>query len=319
MQLILPCKKENNLKYLLDKILYKQRECNPDDVDFFKNLGICLSILEFLSFNFFISLRTRKSIKAYSFAKSLVFELWTVRIILAKLKINLSGFDDIFPNIKKFRDALAHFDERIEGKIIKNKNQVAKTVKGARKSVAGGLLQSPDHGKSWYGNPTVAVNISILDDGLISPFAIMDHHFIINDENGAVDIELKEDKFIRLVEWLEKEIQVNDRFFNTHLQSDDFISFPKNIIGPITAENFKLLKSGDKLFHAQYGVVELISLEVRINVSLIKVKFNQGGVIVLLSGSDFFPIDNWLSQKTFMLTTENKFIFYDISRGARFV
>ncbi len=62
--------------------------------------------------------------RSYGAAKQIVMELWAIRAFLSRLKIETDSFDKIVPNLKAFRDAIAHIDERAEGKML---------VRGGRK------------------------------------------------------------------------------------------------------------------------------------------------------------------------------------------
>jgi hypothetical protein len=53
--------------------------------------------------------------RSYGAAKQIITELWAIRAFLIKLHIATDRLDKIAPNLKAFRDAIAHIDERAGG------------------------------------------------------------------------------------------------------------------------------------------------------------------------------------------------------------
>lgn len=185
---------------LINKILSK-RGIDNEKSDYYKNLFISLKVLDYSAGMFFKTLPLSDKFQAYGYAKLTVFELWTVRIILTKLGLDLSYFDkELFPDIKSFRDALAHLDERIEGNIRINRKNVP--VKWETQTVADGKLTSSDGGKSWIGKGSL-FNISFDGSkGAHSPFGLVNDHLIINTEEGMLDYKLTPEVFKKLNDWL---------------------------------------------------------------------------------------------------------------------
>ena len=87
--------------------------------------------------------------RSYGAAKQIVMELWAIRAFLVKLHIATDCIDIIAPNLKTFRNAVAHIDERAEGTILARKG-IRENIIRSRTSLAGGLLKTND-GVHWTG------------------------------------------------------------------------------------------------------------------------------------------------------------------------
>ncbi|MGH6672429.1 MAG: hypothetical protein ACRECV_10725 [Xanthobacteraceae bacterium] len=137
--------------------------------------------------------------RSYGAAKQIVMELWAIRSFLIKLRVNLEEFDKLIPNIRAFRDAIAHIDERAEGMLVIKGKQ--KPISKSRASLAGGLLQSDD-GVHWTGFK-FCYGIIGTSDGLYTTFGLVRDWIVTNTDGGAVELQLTPnlfaelDKFIR--------------------------------------------------------------------------------------------------------------------------
>jgi hypothetical protein len=133
--------------------------------------------------------------RAYGAAKQVVMELWAIRAFLVKLNIEINSFDEIVPNLKAFRDAIAHIDERAEGTMLVRGAMRANII-SSKTSLAGGLLTTAD-GIRWTGLNYCYGLIGSLD-GLCTTFGLIRDWIITNTDQGAIEIQLTSDLFERL-------------------------------------------------------------------------------------------------------------------------
>jgi hypothetical protein len=135
--------------------------------------------------------------RSYSAAKQIVMELWTIRALLIKLQINTVRFDTIAPNLKAFRNAIAHIDERAKEKILA-RGRKRESIVRSRTSLAGGQLGTDD-GVHWAGFDYCygLVGSSI---GLYTPFGLVRDWIITNTDQGAVELQLTSRLFEKLDE-----------------------------------------------------------------------------------------------------------------------
>ena len=135
--------------------------------------------------------------RAYAAAKQIVMELWAIRAFFVKLGIGSDHLDKIVPNLKAFRDAIAHIDERAEGTMLVGKGTRTYLVPG-QKSLAGGLLQSID-GVHWTGF-NYCYGLIGSKDGLWTTFGLIRDWVVTNTYQGVVELHLNEDLFEKLDE-----------------------------------------------------------------------------------------------------------------------
>jgi hypothetical protein len=133
--------------------------------------------------------------RAYGAAKQIVMELWAIRAFLIKLNIEIDSFDEIVPNLKAFRDAIAHIDERAEGTMLVRGNTRADIIR-SKTSLAGGLLTSAD-GIRWTGL-NYCHGLIGSSDGLYTAFGLVRDWIITNTDRGAIEIQLTSDLFEKL-------------------------------------------------------------------------------------------------------------------------
>ncbi len=167
-------------------------------------LGISIGV-SIESYNNLMEVRDRKPAGLQSidnidleiiFSRSFILELWTIRSLLKKIAPNeVQSFDNVYPKVKYFRDALAHIEERAEEKIKVNRE--FKDVKWEKIEAAGGLLTSNDGGSSWVGKQKrMLFNVHISGGkGLYTSFGIIDDWFITSTDEGIVDIEISDAVF----------------------------------------------------------------------------------------------------------------------------
>lgn len=136
--------------------------------------------------------------RAYSAAKQIVMELWAIRAFLAKLKIGTDEFDRIVPNLKAFRDAIAHIDERADGAMLVQGRPAA--TRRSKASVAGGLLTTKD-GVHWSGLK-FCYGLIGSSDGLYTPFGLIRDWIVTNTEQGVVELQLTPALFDELDEFI---------------------------------------------------------------------------------------------------------------------
>jgi hypothetical protein len=141
--------------------------------------------------------------RAYSAAKPIVMELWTIRAFLIKLNIEIDAFDEIVPKLKTFRDSIAHIDERAEGMMLVRGNTRANIV-GSKTSLAGGLLTTAD-GIYWTGL-NYCYGLIGSSDGLHTAFGLVRDWIITNTDKGAVEIQLTSGLFERLDNLIRSEV-----------------------------------------------------------------------------------------------------------------
>jgi hypothetical protein len=133
--------------------------------------------------------------RAYGAAKQIVMELWAIRAFLIKLNIEVDCFDVIAPNLKAFRDAIAHIDERAEGTMLVQKSTRANVIR-SKTSLAGGLLTTAD-GVHWIGF-NYCYGLIGSSDGLYTPFGLIRDWIITNTDRGAVELQLTSGFFDKL-------------------------------------------------------------------------------------------------------------------------
>ncbi len=136
--------------------------------------------------------------RSYGAAKQIVMELWTIRAFLIKLKIGTNDFDKIIPNLKAFRDAIAHIDERADGTMLVERKLA--TIKRSKTSLAGGLLETDD-GVHWSGFK-FCYGVIGSSDSLYTAFGLIRDWIITNTERGAVELQLTLGLFEQLDEFL---------------------------------------------------------------------------------------------------------------------
>jgi hypothetical protein len=137
--------------------------------------------------------------RAYGAAKQIVMELWGIYALLVKLHIATDRFDKIVPNLKAFRDAIAHIDERAEGTILKRRG-IRENIMRSRTSFAGGLLTTND-GVHWSGFDHCYGLIGS-SEGLYSAFGLIRNWIITNTDEGAVELQLTKELFEELDEFI---------------------------------------------------------------------------------------------------------------------
>ena len=134
--------------------------------------------------------------------KQIVMELWAIRAFLVKLHIATDRFDRITSNLKAFRDAIAHIDERAEGTKSARK-EMRENIIRSRTSLAGGLLKTKD-GVHWTGFD-YCYGLIGSSEGLYTAFGLIRDWIITNTDQGAVELQLtsglfgKIDEFIKIV------------------------------------------------------------------------------------------------------------------------
>jgi hypothetical protein len=184
--------KENN--DTLSMIFKAQTTANEKDRMYWLWLGSAYSILRSRIPE--ISAYESDLERSYGAAKQIVIELWAIRAFLIKLRIETDRFDRLIPNLKSFRDAIAHIDERAEGTMsIGNKS--ARTMP-SNTSLAGGLLKTAD-GIHWTGF-NYCYGLTGSSDGLYTAFGLVRDWIITNTDQGAVELELTATLFERLDE-----------------------------------------------------------------------------------------------------------------------
>jgi hypothetical protein len=140
--------------------------------------------------------------RSYGAAKQIVMELWAIRAFLIKLKIRTDSFDSIIPDLKAFRDAIAHIDERAEGMMLVRRGARTPIVP-SKTSLAGGHLTTTD-GIHWSGL-NYCYGLIGCSDGLYTAFGLVRDWIITNTDHGAVELHLsvgffkKLDKLIKSV------------------------------------------------------------------------------------------------------------------------
>lgn len=132
--------------------------------------------------------------RSYGAAKQIVMELWAIRSFLIKLRIQTDNFDRMVPNLKAFRDAIAHIDERAEGTMLLRRAK--KPTSRTTTSLAGGHLTSAD-GIHWTGL-NYCYGLIGSRDGLYTAFGMVRDWIITNTDSGAVELQLGDDFFERL-------------------------------------------------------------------------------------------------------------------------
>jgi hypothetical protein len=130
--------------------------------------------------------------RSYGAAKQIVMELWAIRAFLLKLHIATDCFDKIVPNLKAFRDAIAHIDERAEGTILVRRGMRENLIR-SKASLAGGLLKTND-GVHWTGLE-YCYGLIGSSEGLYTAFGLIRDWIITNTDQGAVEL----DEFIKSV------------------------------------------------------------------------------------------------------------------------
>jgi hypothetical protein len=136
--------------------------------------------------------------RSYGAAKQIVMELWAIRAFLIKLRIEVDKFDKIIPNLKAFRDAIAHVDERADGMLLINKKPTS--ILKSKTSLAGGLLQTDD-GIHWTGFK-FCYGIIGSSDGLYTAFGMVRDWIVTNTDQGAVELQLTSNLFAKLDEFI---------------------------------------------------------------------------------------------------------------------
>lgn len=136
--------------------------------------------------------------RAYEAAKQIIIELWTVRSFLLKLGLQAEKFDDILPNLKIFRDAIAHIDERSDETMRVGGGP--RETKRARNTLAGGLLTTDD-GVRWSGF-RYCYGLIGSETGLYTPFGLIRNWAVTNTTQGAVELLLDANLFSRLNNFL---------------------------------------------------------------------------------------------------------------------
>ncbi len=131
---------------------------------------------------------------AYEAARILVMEWWTVRAFLKKLGLSTSNFDTTLKDLKAFRDALAHSDERSDGLIKVSGVKGLVSTQNAMSSVAGGLL-STTNGVDWNLSGATSITGLHMSQGLHCIFGMVDDWIITNTDQGAVQIHLSQKLF----------------------------------------------------------------------------------------------------------------------------
>lgn len=137
--------------------------------------------------------------RSYGAAKQIIMELWAIRAFLIKLRIATDRLDKIAPNLKAFRDAIAHIDERAEGTILTRRRSRENIIR-SRTSLAGGLLKTND-GVHWTGFE-FCYGIIGSTEGLYSAFGLIRDWIITNTDQGAVELQLTSGLFEKLDEFI---------------------------------------------------------------------------------------------------------------------
>jgi hypothetical protein len=146
--------------------------------------------------------------RAYGAAKQIVMELWAIRAFFVKLRIETGCLDKIVPNLKAFRDAIAHVDERAEGTMLVRGGTQTHVAPG-KTCLAGGLLKSTD-GVHWTGF-NYCYGLIGSADGLYTTFGLVRDWIITNTDKGVVELQLTKDLFEELDELImSKKQQRND-------------------------------------------------------------------------------------------------------------
>jgi hypothetical protein len=137
--------------------------------------------------------------RSYGAAKQIVMELWAIRAFLVKLHIATDGLDNIAPNLKAFRDAIAHIDERAEGTMLARKG-IRENIIRSRTSLAGGLLKTND-GVHWTGFD-YCYGLIGSSEGLHTAFGLIRDWIITSTDQGAVELQLTSGLFEKLDEFI---------------------------------------------------------------------------------------------------------------------
>jgi hypothetical protein len=177
----------------LSVIFKAQTRSSEGDRLFWLWLGSAYSIL--LSRAPDISAYSSNIERSYGAAKQIVMELWTIRAFFTKLKIQTARFDEVVPNLKAFRDAIAHIDERAEGMMLL-RGGVKTPVAPGKTSLAGGYLTTID-GHHWNGL-NYCYGLIGSRDGLYTAFGMVRDWIITNTDLGAVELQLNDDFFENL-------------------------------------------------------------------------------------------------------------------------
>jgi hypothetical protein len=98
------------------------------------------------------------------------------------------------PNLKAFRDAIAHIDERADGTMLVR--GAPATIMRSKTSLAGGLLETAD-GIHWSGFRFCYGMIGSTD-GLYTTFGLIRDWIITNTDHGAVELQLTAKLFEQL-------------------------------------------------------------------------------------------------------------------------
>jgi hypothetical protein len=170
-----------------------EKSLNPTNseglnLSYWNNISISLTGIEYCVSEFLKNNNPRISV---CFAKILIMEIWNIREFLRALNINISEFDDSFPNIKRLRDSYAHIDERING-TKKEFKKPSINLNLEKRSIANGAIISID-GSNWQTTTLMKRQFNMHfkgSDGMMSIFGIVNDYLICNSENELIEFEI---------------------------------------------------------------------------------------------------------------------------------
>jgi len=184
------------VKELTTKIWQKREECSENEFTYWQNISFAVETIENCC-NEFLGKKNMPIVAGYG--KLLIMELWTIRELLICLNKSTSELDQLFPNLKEFRDAYAHLKERVEG-FEKPFGKPKVALNRAHKVIANGAMTSID-GQNWKvsGGFTRLFNFH-MGEGVRVVFGIINNFLICNSSNDLLELEITDDLTLKVVD-----------------------------------------------------------------------------------------------------------------------